>query len=143
MGSFSALRNCNIMYYIEKMACNGHYICINLSLHFAYLEHNFQELFSKNIFVVNSCFRLLILIETVYIQVCYMLKVKVTVQFAATKIVYTPQKDQVEMLLSSFFILSVNISDKPKKWGSIFFSHENPKENKMIQLFNASIHPKL
>ena len=29
-------------------------------------------------------------------------KVKVTVQFAATKIIYTPQKDQDEMLLSSF-----------------------------------------
>ena len=35
------------MYYTEKMACNGDYICITLSLHFAYLEHNFQELFSK------------------------------------------------------------------------------------------------
>ena len=75
-----------------------------------------------------------------------MLKVKVTVQFAATKIIYTPQKDQDEMLLSSFLCSSItvsdNISDKPKKWGSIFFSHENRKENKMIQLFNASINPK-
>ena len=35
------------MYYIEEMAGNGHYICITLLLHFAYLEHNFQELFSK------------------------------------------------------------------------------------------------
>ena len=73
-------------------------------------------------------------------------KVKVTVHFAASKIIYTPQKDQDEMLLSSFLYssltVSVNISDKPKKWGSIFFSHENPKENKMVQLFNASIHPK-
>ena len=73
-------------------------------------------------------------------------KVKVTVQFAAPKIIYTPQKDQDEMLLSSFLYssitVSVNISDKLKKWGSICFSHENPKENKMIQLFNASIHPK-
>ena len=44
-------------------------------------------------------------------------KVKVTVQFAATKIIYTPQKDQDEMLLSSFLYssitVSVNISDKP------------------------------
>ena len=73
-------------------------------------------------------------------------KLKVAVQFAATKIIYTPQKDQDEMLLSSFLYssitVSVNISDKRKKWGSIFFSHENPKENKMIQLFSASIHPK-
>ena len=29
-------------------------------------------------------------------------KVKVTVQFAATKIIYTTQKDEYEMLLSSF-----------------------------------------
>ena len=59
-------------------------------------------------------------------------KVKVTDQFAAIAIIYTPQKDQEEMLLSSFLYSSitvaVNISDKPKKWGSIFFSHENPKE---------------
>ena len=72
-------------------------------------------------------------------------KVKVAVQFAATKIIYTPQKDQDEMLLSSFLYSSItvsdNILDKPKKWGSIFFSHENLKE-KMIWLFNASIHPK-
>ena len=50
------------------------------------------------------------------------------------------------MLLSSFLYssitASVNISDKCKKWESVFFAHENPKENKMIQLFNASIHPK-
>ena len=74
---------------------------------------------------MNSCFHLLILIETFYIQIYNMPKVKVTVQFAATKIIYTPQKDQDEMLLSSFLyssiMLSVNISDKPKKWGSIFF----------------------
>ena len=58
-------------------------------------------------------------------------EVKVTVQFAATKIIYTPQQDQDEMLLYSFLYssitVSVNISDKPKKWGSIFFSHKNPK----------------
>ena len=47
MGSFAALRNCNIMNYIEKIACNGHFICITLSLYFVYLEHNFQRLFSK------------------------------------------------------------------------------------------------
>ena len=68
------------------------------------------------------------------------------VKFAATKIIDTPQKDQDEMHPPSFsyssITVSVNISDKPKKWGSIFFSHENPKENKMIQLLNASIHPK-
>ena len=72
-------------------------------------------------------------------------KVKVTVQFAATKI-YTSQKDQDAMLLSFFLFpsitVSVNISDKPKKRGNIFFSHENPNENTMIQLFNASVHPK-
>ena len=68
------------------------------------------------------------------------------VQFAATIIIYTHQKDQDEVLLSFFLYSSItvsdNISDKSKKWGSIFSSHENPKENKMIQLFNASIHPK-
>ena len=68
-------------------------------------------------------------------------KVKVAVQCAVW-----PQKDQDEMLLSSFLYssitVSVNISDKPKKWGSIFFSRENRKENKMIQLFNAPINPK-
>ena len=73
-------------------------------------------------------------------------KIKVTVLCAATKIIYTPQKDQDEMLLSSFLYssitVSVNISDKPKKWGSISFSHENRKENKMIQLFKASVNPK-
>ena len=72
-------------------------------------------------------------------------KVKVTVQFATTIIIYRPQKDQDEMLLSSVLYssmtVSVNISDKLKKWGRIFLSHENAKENKMIQLFNASIHP--
>ena len=61
-----------------------------------------------------------------------MRKIKVTVQFAATKIIHTSQKDQYEMLLSSFLYsritVSYNISDKPKKWGSIFFSHENPKD---------------
>ena len=70
--------------------------------------------------------------EAYYIHVCNMPKVKVTYQFAATKIIYTPQKDHDEMLLSSFsyssITVSVNILDKPKKWGSIFFSHENPKE---------------
>ena len=68
------------------------------------------------------------------------------VQFAATKIMYTSKKDQDEMLLSFFLYSSItvadNISDKLKKRRNIFFSHENPKENKMIQLFNASIHPK-
>ena len=66
---------------------------------------------------------------------------KVTVQFAATKIIYTPQNLLSSFLYSSITV-SVNISDKPKKWGSIFFSLENPKENKMIHLFNASVHPK-
>ena len=57
--------------------------------------------------------------ETFYIQVYNIPKVKVAVQFAATKIIYTPQKDQDEMLLSSFLYSSItisgNISDKPKK----------------------------
>ena len=50
-------------------------------------------------------------------------KVKVTVQFAATKILYTLRKDQDEMLSSflySTLTVSVNISDKPKKWGKHF-----------------------
>ena len=39
-----------------------------------------------------------------------------------------------QVLLYSGITVSVNISDKPEKWGSIFFSHGNPKENKMVQL---------
>ena len=58
-------------------------------------------------------------------------KVKVTVQFAVTKII-----THLKMLISSFLYssitLTVNISDKPEKWGSIFISHENPKENDPI-----------
>ena len=59
-------------------------------------------------------------------------KVKVAVQFAATAIIYTPQKDQDEMLLSSFLYSSItvsgNISDKPKKRGSIFFQMKIQKK---------------
>ena len=85
---------------------------------------------------MNSCFHLQILIETFYIQECNMPKVKVTVtcKFAATKIIDTPQKDQDEMLLSSFvyssITVSVNISNKLKKWGSIFFHMKIQKKTK-------------
>ena len=50
-------------------------------------------------------------------------KVKVSVQFAATKIICSPQKDQDDSFLPFYSskTVSVNISDKPKKWWSIFF----------------------